>query len=73
MLILGVRADVELNYDAKEQKFLEQRYLAGWTGSCYGIALEYRQYEVVIPGLRNNNASLGIAITLKNVGTVGTH
>ena len=68
-----VRADVELNYDAKEQKFLEQRYLAGWTGSCYGIALEYRQYEVVIPGLRNNNASLGIAITLKNVGTVGTH
>ena len=50
-----------------------QRYLAGWTGSCYGIAVEYRQYEVVIPGLRNDNASFGIAVTLKNVGTVGTH
>jgi LPS-assembly protein len=68
-----IRADVQLNFDAKQGKFLEQRYLAGWTGSCYGIALEYRQYEVVVPGQLNDNASYGIAITLKNVGTVGTH
>lgn len=68
-----IRADVALNFDAKTGKFLEQRYLAGWTGSCYGFALEYRQYEFVIPGERDRNWSYNIAITLKNIGTVGTH
>jgi hypothetical protein len=65
-----VRADIQLNYDAKAGKFLEQRYLAAWTGSCYGIALEYRQYEVVVGGQRDDKPSYGFAITLKNVGTV---
>lgn len=69
-----VRADVQFNYDAKAGKFLEQRYLAGWTGSCYGIALGYRRY-LVFGGLTNDE-SLGrydIAVTLKNVGTFGSN
>jgi LPS-assembly protein len=68
-----VRADVQLNFDAKNRKFLEQRYLTGWTGSCYGIALEYRRY-FVFGGLTDVNfSSYGIAVTLKNVGTIGSH
>jgi len=68
-----VRADVQLNFDAENKKFLEQRYLTGWTGSCYGIALEYRRY-VVFGGLTDVNfSSYGIAVTLKNVGTIGSH
>jgi LPS-assembly protein len=68
-----LRADVQLNFDAKNGKFLEQRYLTGWTGSCYGIALEYRRY-VVFGGLSDVNfSSYGIAVTLKNVGTIGSH
>jgi lipopolysaccharide assembly outer membrane protein LptD (OstA) len=68
-----VRTDVQLNFDAKNGKFLEQRYLTGWTGSCYGIALEYRRY-VVFGGLTDVNfSSYGIAVTLKNVGTIGSH
>jgi hypothetical protein len=67
-----VRADVQWNFDAKEGQFLEQRYLTGWTGSCYGFALEYRRYTV--PGAVDENlSSYGLAITLKNVGTIGTH
>lgn len=68
-----VRADVQLNFDANEGKFLEQRYLTGWTGSCYGVALEYRRY-LVFGGLEDENfSSYGVAVTLKNVGTIGSH
>ncbi|HEX8169154.1 MAG TPA: LPS assembly protein LptD [Thermoanaerobaculia bacterium] len=68
-----VRADVQLNFDAKEARFLEQRYLGGWTGSCYGIALEYRRYLVFGAGGSDTLSNYGIAITLKNVGTIGSH
>ena len=70
-----VRADVQLNFDAKEGRFLEQRYIAGWTGSCYGIALEFRRYELFGSQFSDdsNRNSYGIAITLKNIGTIGTH
>lgn len=68
-----VRADVQLNYDATEGRFLEQRYLTGWVGSCYGLAVEYRRYEVFGSSGLNNVSSYGIAVTLKNVGTIGSH
>lgn len=67
-----LRADVQLNFDAKKGTFLEQRYLLGGTGSCYGLALEYRRYLVYDP-LPRPATSYGIAVTLKNVGTIGTH
>src|SRR5206468_12727062 len=67
-----VRADIQLNFDAKTGQFLEQRYLIGGNGSCYGIALEYRRYQVYVPSPRPAT-SYGIAVTLKNVGTIGTH
>lgn len=66
-----IRADAQLNYNAKEGRFLEQRYLAGWTGSCYGIALEYRRYLVFASATGEDELDdIGIAITLKNVGTI---
>lgn len=68
-----IRADVSLNFDAKERRFLEQRYLTGWTGSCYGFALGYRQYRVGGVQTGTNFSSYEIAVTLKNVGTIGSH
>jgi LPS-assembly protein len=72
-----VRADIQLNFDARNGKFLEQRFLLGGTGSCYGIALEYRRYlafgfnaSTGTLSERSNN-DYGIAVTLKNVGTIG--
>jgi hypothetical protein len=67
-----LRADVQLNFDAKKGTFLEQRYLVGGSGSCYGVALEFRRYTVYDP-LPRPAISYGIAVTLKNVGTIGTH
>jgi LPS-assembly protein len=66
-----VRADVQLNFDAKEGTFLEQRYLLGGTGSCWGMALEYRRFIVYTPE-RKSDFSFGIAVTLKNVGSIGS-
>ncbi|HEV7767585.1 MAG TPA: LPS assembly protein LptD [Thermoanaerobaculia bacterium] len=68
-----LRADVEVSYDAKLGEFLDYRYLTGWTGSCYGIALEYRQYRVFGSSDEDSLSSYGIAVTLKNVGTIGSN
>lgn len=74
-----LRADVQLNFDAKNGRFLEQRFLLGGTGSCYGIAVEYRNYSSFGFDQRSGTfserqiASYGISVTLKNVGTIGTH
>lgn len=67
-----LRGDIQLNFDAKTGQFLEQRYLIGGNGSCYGVALEFRRYQVYVPSPRPAT-SYGIAVTLKNVGTIGTH
>jgi hypothetical protein len=68
-----VRADVHLNYNATDGSFLEQRYLTGWTGSCYGIALEYRRYRVIGGFTGEDLSSYGFAVSLKNVGTFGSN
>jgi hypothetical protein len=69
-----LRADVQLNYDAKKGEFLEHRYLTGYTGSCYGIALEYRRYRVFGSTTEDESlSSYGVAVTLKNVGTIGSN
>lgn len=67
-----IRADVQLNFDAHNGKFLEQRYLIGVTAACYGIAVEYRRYLVYVP-FERPDTSIGISISLKNVGSVGLH
>ena len=67
-----LRLDMQLNFDAKQGTFLEQRYLIGTNASCYGLAFEYRRYLVYDP-LPRPNSSFGIAISLKNVGTIATH
>ena len=63
---------MQLNYDARQGIFLEQRYLLGANASCYGVAFEYRRYLVYDP-FPKPTSSYGIAVTLKNVGTIGTH
>jgi len=65
-----LRADVQLNFDAKKGKFLEQRYLVGGTASCYGVALEFRRFLIFVPE-EKADWSVAISISLKNVGTIG--
>jgi hypothetical protein len=66
-----LRADVQLNFDVKKGTFLEQRYLFGINASCYGIALDFRRY--VFSPTQKPNFNYGISVTLKNVGSIGTH
>ncbi|MGZ8867903.1 MAG: LPS-assembly protein LptD [Thermoanaerobaculia bacterium] len=67
-----IRADVQLNFDAKDAKFLEQRYILGGTGSCYGLAVAYRRFLIYPRGIEDTDQSVDIAVTLKNVGTIGS-
>ncbi|MGZ7042670.1 MAG: LPS assembly protein LptD, partial [Thermoanaerobaculia bacterium] len=67
-----LRTDVQFALDTKAREILEQRYLIGGNGSCYGLAIEYRRYLVFDP-LRRFQRGIGLAVTLKNVGTIGTH
>lgn len=67
-----IRADAQLNFDAKNRKFLEQRYLLGGNASCYGLAFEFRRFLVYVP-VEKIDWSAGISISLKNVGAIGTH
>ncbi|HEY2092657.1 MAG TPA: LPS assembly protein LptD [Thermoanaerobaculia bacterium] len=65
-----LRADVAVNYDAETGQLLEQDYRLGGQGSCWGLSLEYRRYFTFDRGYI---PTVGIAVTLKNVGTFGTH
>ena len=67
-----LRYDMQLSYDASQGTFIDERYLIGANASCYGIAFEYRRYLVYDPLPKPKN-TFGLAVTLKNVGTIGTH
>jgi lipopolysaccharide export system protein LptA len=68
-----IRADVQLSYDAKQGKFLEQRYLIGGNASCYGVAVEFRRFLVFIGSEEKADFSYGISVSLKNIGAIGLH
>jgi hypothetical protein len=67
-----LRADVQLNFDAKEQKFLDHRYILGVTGSCYGVAVGYRQFLIYPLGVETTDWTVDFAVTLRNVGSIGS-
>ncbi len=68
-----LRTDIQLNYDAHQGKFLEQRYAFGTTGSCYGLGLAYRRILVydARTGREKSDGYVDISVSLKNVGTFG--
>lgn len=67
-----IRGDVQLNYDATTAEFLEQRYILGVTGSCYGIAVGARRFRIFGIEGEEERWSADVALTLKNVGTIGS-
>ncbi|HVS31296.1 MAG TPA: LPS assembly protein LptD [Thermoanaerobaculia bacterium] len=66
-----LRADIQVNYDAQRGKFLEERYVLGWTGSCYGIAVAPRRFLIYDAGREESEWGFDFGLTLKNIGTVG--
>lgn len=65
-----IRADIQFNYDIERDEILEQRYLVGYSSSCYNIALEVRDFQE-FRAFENVGRSRDyqLSISLKNVGT----
>ncbi|HEX9161212.1 MAG TPA: LPS assembly protein LptD [Thermoanaerobaculia bacterium] len=66
-----LRGDIQVNYDAKQGNFLEQRYVLGWTGSCYGLTLAPRRYLIYDARGVHGKFAVDFGFSLKNIGTVG--
>lgn len=65
-----IRADVQLNFDASRNEFLEQRYMIGTHASCYSVALEYRDFPAFRLGeAPDRTRDYHLSVSLKNVGT----
>ncbi len=60
-----LRGDIQLSYDAEREDFLEQRFILGYFGSCWGIRAEYRDLTVPVP-----TEEYVISLSLQNVGTL---
>lgn len=64
-----LRADLHLNYDAERGEFLERRYATLYTASCFGVAMEMREFNELQPdGKIRLNRDYEVTIDLKNVG-----
>lgn len=64
-----LRADLQINYDAKKNDFLEQRYLMTYNASCYGLSLEFRDFLGFQPTGLERVRDYTISVSLQNVGT----
>jgi len=60
------RLDTQLNYDATNQKLLEDRSLISFKGSCYTLFLEVRELRVP----PNNRRDYRFVVNLKDIGTL---
>jgi LPS-assembly protein len=60
------RLDTQLNYDARENRLLEDRSLLTFNGSCYALFLEVRQLRLP-PTTRRDYR---LVVNLKDVGTL---
>ena len=66
-----LRTDIQVNYDAKQGQFLEQRYMLGWTGSCYGITIAPRRFLIYDRTGVHGKWGYDFGVSLKNVGSFG--
>ena len=62
-----LRGDIHINYDAQREEFLERRYALNFTASCFGIAVERREFLSAGFGT-DLTADHTITLDLKNVG-----
>ncbi len=58
-----LRADLQFSYDATRSSFLDQRYIIGYFGNCWGMRLEYRDLTVPI-----ESQDYLLSVSLRNIG-----
>jgi hypothetical protein len=57
--------DTLLSYNLETSQLQQQRYIAEWSGSCWGMRLEWRAFD----SADRQDRDWRIAISLKNVGS----
>lgn len=65
---LHLRLEGQLNYDFEQQLLQQQQIVATYTGQCYGLRLELRDFRAGV-GPRTRDKDIRLSLTLKNVGT----
>jgi len=63
-----LRLEGQLNYDFEEQLLQQQQIVIGYTGQCYGLRLELRDFRANT-GPRTRDKDIRLSLDLKNVGT----
>ena len=61
---IPVKANISLSYDIVKKDFQQQQYQVSYQGSCWGVAVDYRDLRI---GLYPNR-EYRIIISLKDVG-----
>lgn len=60
-----LRLDAQVSYDLQERLLQQQRYLVNYNSQCWGVRLEFREFNAT----DRRDRDYRIALTLKNVGT----
>ncbi len=60
-----LRLQGQINWDLEQEQLQQQRLVVGYSGSCYSLRLELREFRAV----DRRDRDYRFAITLKNVGT----
>ena len=60
-----LRLDAQFNYDIETKELQQQRYFLDWTGSCFGIRLELREFRTA----SRRDRDYRLAVNLKSVGS----
>lgn len=60
-----LRWQTEINYDFEQSLLQQQRHIFDYTGSCYGLRFEVRDFQAG----QIQDTDFRFAVTLKNVGT----
>ena len=63
-----LRLEGQLNYDFEQQLLQQQQIVIGYTGQCYGLRLELRDFRADA-GPRTRDKDIRLSLDLKNVGT----
>ncbi len=59
----------QVGWDVQNHLVGQQYYAINWSGQCYGLRFEVRQFKALI-GPRLSDTSIRFSLSLKNIGTV---
>lgn len=60
-----LRWDTQVNYDIEKNLLQQHRHFVSYTGFCYGLRLEYREFKSV----SRTTKDFRFAVSFKNIGT----